>query len=234
MKKKTRFIVIVVSIFSLSLLVLAPRLLHKREITNPNTIIASQVEPANIEKEEPTRPDASAPLFNKLQESVSKTIPRSVVKNDPPDTKASVSEPEKITAQKPNPVTQEKNPSKINTNKPVIPQDYQPYVEKKPGSLRQSQKMEPDSQAIAVTPEQPSVWGTFVIATSSGVDGGVSYRLIQIPILKGIDLDLMAGIKQAGFGLSKYVYHNLGLGLAGTITYNTGVKKLGVYGKYSF
>lgn len=122
----------------------------------------------------------------------------------------------------------------INAGKPVIYQNYRPDVEKKPGFPRQNQMVELDSQATLTVPRQPSVWGIFVIATVSGVDGGIKCGLIQIPLLKGIDLDLMAGIKQAGFGLSKHVYRNMGLGLAGTITYGTGAKNLGIYGKCSF
>lgn len=240
MKKKARTIIIAVSVFLLGMLVLAPFLVHKRTSTGSNDIIASRVEPGTDQVKEPTRINPPAQdTAVKLQEPAVKTVPKQVPRQEPSVVKASLPESLKTTSQNPKPVLKKKLRLKVNEEKPPISKNKRLYVEKRPVVLQQNQKMEPDSPVTATAPklaapETPSPWGVYIMATSSGVDGGVSYRLIQLPLFKGIDLDLMAGIKQAGLGLSKYVYRNVGLGLAGTVSYGTGEKNLGVYGKYSF
>jgi hypothetical protein len=238
-KKKTRTIVIAVSVFLLGMLALAPFLFHKRTTAGSNDIVASRVEPGKVQAEEPTRTNPPArDTAVKLQEPAVKTVPKPVSKpvsnQDLPVAKASIPEPVKTTPQNSKPVLRKKIQPKMNEDKLLAGKNNQLYIEKKPAIPKQGLKAEPDSPATAAVPEKPSPWGVYVIAASSGVDGGVSCGLFQIPLFKGIDLDLMAGIKQAGLGLSKYVYRNVGLGVAGTITYGTGAKNIGIYGKYSF
>jgi hypothetical protein len=236
MLKKTGVIAIVVSLFAISLLVLAPSLFHKRETTSPHTTIASKVEPEKNQTEDQTRPNPFAPVStNQLHEPGSKTVPRPVAKNDHPATNLPVPEPVKTLPEDRNtPVFKKQIQPKMKTDPPVISQNNRPNALKNPVISKQNQKTGPDSQAATVAPEQPSAWGVMVLATSSGVDGGISYRVVQMPLLHGLDLDLAAGIKQAGLGLSKYVYRNLGLGITGTVTYGAGEKVLGIYGKYAF
>jgi hypothetical protein len=236
MKKKTRTLVIIVSVFALCMLVLTPYLFHKRPTTGSNELTASQPEPGKVQVQEPVRTHPPAPVSNSIspqKPAVVNPLSKPVSPHDSPVAKVSKPEMGKTAPRDSNLVLKKKALTETPNDKPLISQNDKPYIERKPEMPKQSQKMEPVSGTTEVEPERTSRWGVVLLADNSGIDGGISYRVAQIPVFNGIDLDVIAGIKEAGLGLSKYVYRNVGLGVTGTVMYSGGEKKLGVYGKYS-
>ena len=221
MKKRTTIAVIIVSVFLIGLLAYAPSFFHTPKSTENNTIMASNNLPVKNLTATPivtNTPQTNSNSESKVTQPTPSPKPKEVSNTNPVSPKKSISI--KI------------NPKPIS--KPKMPVKKQSVVREK-DNLAQGQKEQSQNtpKSSSNTKEQ-SRWGITIMGTNTGIDGGVSYRILKLSLLNETDLDAIVGIKHAGIGLSKNVYQNLAIGLTGTVTYENGNTNLGIYGKYSF
>jgi hypothetical protein len=230
MKKKTIVPVTLVCLFIVGLVALAPYLFHKPPSAKPDTktstVIASSVSPKGNPASEIAHSDNTNP-GSEMTHPNPDPGPNSRVNSERKDLRPIPPKPRNISPGKPLPV--------IGKSRPPQPENHSVPTEKAaPIQTVISDPVAPSSDDSSNSTDQSSRWGIAALATESGVDVGVVYKLAELPILGGIDLDAIVATQQAGIGVCKDVSQNLGVGVTGTVEYATGDAVIGVYVKYSF
>jgi hypothetical protein len=227
MKKRTRLSLSLVIVFFISSVIFSPIFFHKTKSIEPNTVVAYDNKPTPAPKQK-LNPSVPSDPFSK-----NKSIKQI--------TNASTVKPEPIfgsNVQQPNPhiypaIKPQIKKEKLGNEGAFLakdnPVDKQLISSKQ--DVNESGKSSPSEKLKSM---KHSKWGAVIMVNPSNVDAGLTYRLAELSFLKESDLDIVMGLKEAGLGLSKNVYKKLGLGFIGTIGYEDGDKRLGVYVKYTF
>lgn len=232
MKKQVRVAVIIFSVFSISVVAMAPYLFYKPKPTENNTIVASNEKPDKFQVQEPSAAGIVNPVSQEL--SVEPQVnPAPRLKEAPPKS-VPVSTGIHGEHTRPNQkfIPETKAPKTGYQSKPI--ENYQPMTALKIKPSQLDNRKAANLPEASAAPEKPSSWAITVLGTNSGVDAGVSYRLLRFTLFNETNLDLIVATQQAGLGVSKYISGNLGLGIMGTVSYASGNNNIGIYAKYSF